>query len=256
MELELDFLEAVFGGDRKLEVGREQLCARCGGAGAEPGTKSKTCDRCGGAGEVRTVQNTIFGRVMSAAPCPRCNGEGRVHEQHCARCRGTGREHATRELTLTVPAGIDDGQQLRLTGEGEAGFRGGPPGDLYVQIHVRPHPVFQRRGHDLIYELRASPALAALGGTVDVPTVDGMQSIEVPAGTQHASLLRLRGKGVPRLGSSSRGDQIVVINVTVPTKLSAKERKLWEELREVSGEPDRAPAEKGLLDHLKDVFRG
>ena len=256
MELQIEFLEAVFGGDRKIQVGREQLCSRCGGAGAEPGTKTRSCDRCGGSGEVRAVQNTIFGRVMSSAMCPRCNGEGRVHEQHCTLCRGSGREHVLRELTVTLPAGIDEGQPLRLTGEGEAGYRGGPPGDLYVLMHVRPHPVFQRRGQDILYELRVSPALATLGGKVDVPTVDGLQSIDVPAATQHASLLRLRGRGVPRLNSSGRGDQVVVVNVVVPTKLSAKERKLWEEMRETSGEPERSTAEKGLLEHLKDLFRG
>ena len=256
MDLEIDFLQAVFGGDTKIEVAREQLCSRCGGSGAEPGTRSRRCDRCDGAGEVRAVQNTIFGRVMSAVPCPRCNGEGRVHDQHCSRCRGSGREQAARTLTVTLPAGIDDGQQLRLSGEGEAGHRGGPPGDLYVQVRVRPHPVFKRHANDIVYELRVSPALAALGGSVEIPTVDGPQTIDVPAGTQHASLLRVRGKGVPRLGSSGRGDEVVVVNIVVPTRLSANERKLWEQLRATTPEPDRAAAEKGLFDHLKDVFRG
>ena len=155
-----------------------------------------------------------------------------------------------------MPAGIDDGQQLRLSGEGEAGYRGGPPGDLYVQMRVRPHELFQRRGQDILYELRVSPALVALGGSLEVPTVDGMHSLEIPAGTQHASLIRLRGKGVPRLGSPGRGDEVVIVNVVVPTKLSAKERKLWEELRELGAEPARSAAEKTLLDHLKDAFRG
>src|ERR671934_995880 len=218
MEVELEFLEAVFGGDRKIDVAREQLCSRCGGGGAEPGTRTRTCDRCGGSGEVRTVQNTIFGRVMSAVMCPRCNGEGRVHDQHCSRCRGSGREHVSRELTITIPAGIDDGQQLRLTGEGEAGYRGGPPGDLYAQIRVRPHPLFHRRGHDVLYELRVSPALATLGGKLEVPTVDGVESLEIPAGTQHASLIRLRGKGVPRLGAAGRGDEGGHVNGALPAK--------------------------------------
>ncbi len=256
MELEVDFLEAVFGLDKKVEVPREQLCARCGGNGAEPGSKLARCERCGGSGELRTAQNTFFGRVINSATCPRCQGEGRVQERLCARCGGSGREHAVRQLTITIPAGIDDGQQLRLSGEGEAGMRSGPPGNLYVLVRVRPHAVFERRGHEVVYELRISPVLAVLGGEVEIPTLDGLEKVNVGAGTQHGAILRLRGKGVPRLGGSGRGDQLVVVNVVVAKHLSAKERKLWQELRALSGEPERSAEETGLRDHLKDILRG
>lgn len=256
LELEIDFLEAVFGVDKKIRVPREQVCSRCGGEGAEPGSKASTCDRCGGSGEVRTVQNTFFGRVINAGTCPRCHGAGRVVESPCTRCRGAGREQAVGELTVAIPPGIDSGQQLRLSGEGEAGLRGGPAGHLYVLVRVRAHEVFQRRGSDVLYGLRVSPSLAALGGEVEVPTVDGPAKATVPAGTQDGAVLRLRGKGIARLGASGRGDQLLVVSVVVPTRLSSKERKLWEELRAVSREPDRDPAEKGLLERLKEKLGG
>ena len=256
MELEVDFLEAIFGAERKVEVPREQLCSKCGGSGAEPGSKVTRCERCGGSGELRTVQNTFFGRVVNSATCPRCMGEGRVHEQSCVRCEGSGRERIVKQLAISIPAGIADGQQLRLSGEGEAGARGGPPGHLYVLVRVRPHEVFERRGTDILYGLRISPVLAALGGEVEVPTVDGLDRVNVSAGTQHGATLRLRGKGVPRLAGSGRGDEIVVFNVVVPKHLSGKEKKLWQELRAVSSEPERSAEEKSLLGHLKDMLRG
>lgn len=256
LDLEVDFLEAVFGVDKSVEVPREQLCSRCGGEGAEPGSRATRCERCNGSGEIRTVQNTFFGRVINAGTCPRCGGAGRVVETPCTRCRGSGREHVVRQLTITIPPGIDDGQQLRLSGEGEAGLRGGPPGSLYVLVRVRPHPVFERRGLDIVYELRLSPALAALGGEVEIPTVDGVARVTVPAATQHGLVLRLRAKGVPRLQGSGRGDQLVVVSVVVPKHLSARERQLWQELRTLGKEPERSAAEKGLLDHLRDILRG
>lgn len=238
MEVEVDFLEAVFGAEKTVNVPREQLCSRCGGNGAEPGTKAKTCDRCGGSGEVRSVQNTFFGRVMSSGPCPRCGGAGTVVETPCTKCRGAGREHVVKQLTVNIPAGIDDGQQMRLTGEGEAGYRGGPPGNLFVLVHVRPHERFQRRGSDILYELRVSPAMAALGGEVEVRTVDGAEKVKIGSGTQHATVVRLKGRGVPRLGGSGRGDELVVVSVVIPKKLSGAQKKLWEELRRVAKEPE------------------
>lgn len=236
VEVEIDFLQAVFGIDRKVEVAREQLCSRCGGTGAEPGTKTSACDRCQGSGEVRNVQNTLFGRVVSSATCPKCHGVGHLVDTPCTKCRGAAREEATSQLTVTIPPGIDDGQQLRLTGEGEAGYRGGPPGNLYVLVRVRAHAQFQRRGSDIVYELAISPAIATLGAEVEVPTVDGSERVKVPAGTQQATILRLRGKGVPRLGSAGRGDELIVVNVVIPKKLSGHERKLWEELRSAAKE--------------------
>jgi molecular chaperone DnaJ len=255
MELQIDFLEAVFGAEKQVRIPREQACSRCDGSGAEPGTTQSECATCRGAGEVTSVQNSFFGRVVNVTTCPRCGGAGRIVETPCSRCAGSGREQVTRERAITIPAGIDDGQQLRVAGEGEGGARGGTPGDLYLLVRVRPHAVFQRRGQDVVYELRVSPALAVLGGDVDVPTVDGPQSLHVPAGTQHGAILRMRGKGVPRLNGSARGDELVLVRVVMPTRLSSKERKVWEQVREASGEPERSEAEQGLLGKLRDVFQ-
>ncbi len=256
LQIEIEFLDAVRGLERPIKVPREERCSRCEGTGAEPGTKPIACPTCGGAGEVRTVADSFFGRVVNVSTCPRCRGQGRIVESPCQRCGGSGREEITRELTLTIPAGIDDGQQLRLTGEGEAGVRGGPRGDLYVAVRVRPHAFFERRDGDVLYELRISPALAVLGGKVEVPTVDGTHQLDVPAGTQHGAVLRIRGKGMPRLGGAGRGDQLVVTRVVLPQRPSAKERALWKELREASSEPTRVEEEPTIVDRLKERFRG
>ena len=256
MQIEIDFLESVKGTERPLRIPREERCARCEGSGAEPGTKPVRCSACNGSGEVRSIQNSFFGRIVNVSTCPRCGGEGQTLASPCTTCGGSGRESVTRERTITIPPGIDDGQQLRLSGEGEAGLRGGPRGDLYVVVRVRPHQFFARRDHDIVYELRLSPALAVLGGEVEVPTVDGAQALRVPAGTQHGAVLRLRGKGVPHLGGGGRGDQLVLTRVVLPEHVSAKERKLWQELRAVGTEPERAENEPGVIDRLKDALRG
>lgn len=253
MALEVDFLEAVFGTEKQISIPRDQTCSRCSGNGAEPGSKVSRCSTCDGSGEVRSVQNSIFGRVVNVVSCPRCGGQGQMVEKPCATCGGSGREQVTRELTVTIPAGIDDGQQLRISAEGEGGERGGRSGDLYVLVRVRPHRVFERRGLDVVYELRISPALAVVGGDVEVPTVDGAHTLRVPPGTQHGSVLRIRGKGVPQLGGNGRGDQLVVTRIVVPTRMSAKERKLWQELAASAKEPERS-GEEGLFGRIRDAF--
>ena len=254
LQVESDFLDAVRGTERPLRVAREERCARCQGSGAEPGTKSVRCGACEGSGEVRSIQNSLFGRIVNISTCLRCRGEGQTIASLCAICGGAGRESVTRELTLTIPPGIDDGQQLRLTGEGEAGLRGGPRGDLYVLMRVRPHAFFVRRDRDILYELRLSPALAVLGGDVDVPTVDGTDTLHIPAGTQHGAVLRLRGRGVPHVGGGARGDQLVITRIVVPERVSAEERKLWGELRALGKEPERVEQERSVLDRLKDAL--
>lgn len=255
VQVEIDFLDAVKGAERTLRLEREQACSRCGGSGAEPGSSRTTCRTCRGSGEVRSVQSSLFGRIVNVSTCPSCAGEGTVAERPCGRCGGSGREAATRELAVTIPAGIDDGQQLRVAGEGEAGDRGGGVGDLYVLVRVRPHPFFARRGLDVLYELRLSPALAALGGEVEVPTVDGPHTLTVPAGTQHGTVLRVRGRGVPRIHGGARGDQLVIAAIVVPTKLTAKERKAWDDVKASGEEPERHAEEKSFLERLKETFR-
>lgn len=256
LDLDIDLLEAVHGAEKRVQVPREELCGHCRGERAEPGTARASCRTCGGAGEVRTVRSSLFGQIVNVATCPTCGGAGEVVPTPCRQCGGTGREEVAQELTVTIPPGIDDGQQLRITGRGEAGARGGGPGNLYVLVRVRPHPLFERRGQHLVYELRVSPALAVLGGDVEVPTVDGAERLRIPAGTRHGAVLRLRGKGVPRLGGGERGDQLVVTTVVTPAKLSARERKLWQELREATVEPERRAEEKSFLERFKDILGG
>src|ERR1700716_1257291 len=221
MQLEIELIDAVRGGVRGIKVPRLETCERCGGDGAEPGSKITTCEQCNGRGEVRQVQQSVFGRFVNVSTCPRCGGAGKTIDKVCTKCRGEGRERRDKELELTLPPGIDDGQQLRVAGEGEAGLRGGPSGDLYVLIRIKEHDLFRREGDDLVHVLRISPAQASLGEELAVPTIDGAESaVRVPAGSQHGQMVRLRGKGVPHLGSSGRGDQLGYFDVAVASPLS------------------------------------
>ncbi|MBI2773788.1 MAG: molecular chaperone DnaJ [Chloroflexi bacterium] len=236
LQLDLDLEEAVRGSEKKVVVPRQETCEVCHGSGAEPGSKTSTCATCNGRGEVRQVQQSLFGRFVSVATCPRCGGAGTTVDKKCARCRGEGRTHAEREVPVTIPAGIDDGQQLRVSGEGEAGTRGGPPGDLYVLIRLREHALFRREGDDLIHVLRVTPPQAALGDEIDVPTIEGDKAkVKVPAGAQHGQSVRLRGKGVPRLHGNGRGDQLVYLDVVIPKTLSKEERALYQQLDAIRG---------------------
>src|SRR6266542_6127341 len=196
MQIEIELIDAVRGGDRAIKVPRLEQCERCGGDGAEPGSTVTTCEQCNGRGEVRQVQQSVFGRFVNVSTCPRCGGSGTTVDHLCTRCRGEGRERKDHEITLDIPAGIDDGQQLRVASEGEAGLRGGPSGDLYVLIRLKEHPLFRREGDDLIHLLRISPAQAALGDDLEVPTIeDAHAEVKVPAGAQHGQMVRLRGGG-------------------------------------------------------------
>ncbi len=259
MEIEIDLLDAVQGGERTIRVPRLQTCSRCEGSGAEPGSQVSACGTCGGRGEVRQVQQSVFGRFVNVSTCPRCGGAGKTVDKVCTRCRGDGRERTDHELPLAIPPGIDDGQQLRVAGEGEAGLRGGPSGDLYVLMRIREHALFRREGDDLIHLLRISPAQAALGDELAVPTIDGATApVRVPAGAQHGQMVRLRGKGVPHLGSSGRGDQLVYLDVAVPRSLSKDQRALYKRLRDLEGAPEQLDADdaRGVFDRLKDAIGG
>jgi molecular chaperone DnaJ len=256
LQVDLDLEDAVSGAEKVVRVPREETCERCHGSGAEPGAKSSTCTTCSGRGEVRQVQQSLFGRFVSVATCPRCGGAGKTVDQICTRCRGDGRTHADREVTVSIPAGIDGGQQIRVGGEGESGMRGGPPGDLYVLVRLREHERFRREGDDLIHVLRVTPAQAALGDEVTVPTIDGgTATVKVPAGAQHGQSVRLRGKGVPRLQTSGRGDQLVYLDVRIPRSLSKEERALYQKLRAIGRAPD-ADEDDGLLGKVRDAFGG
>jgi len=256
LQVEIDLEEAVKGAAKTVVVPRQEACARCHGSGGEPGSQTRDCPACGGRGEVRQVQQSLFGRFVSVATCPRCGGAGKTVDKPCADCRGEGRVHAEREVPVTIPAGIDDGQQIRVGGEGEAGMRGGPPGDLYVLIRLRDHELFRREGDDLIHVLRMTPPQAALGDEVAVPTIDGEPAtVRVPAGAQHGQSVRLRGKGVPRLQGNGRGDQLVYLDVVVPRSLTKEERALYQKLKGL-GRAAEGAAEEGVLGRVRDAFGG
>jgi len=235
-DLRITFEEAVRGTDQEIEFRSLQRCDTCSGSGAKLGTEPITCPQCEGRGEVRSVRQTMLGQMVNVSACPRCRGEGKIVETPCDTCRGDGRVERKRTLRVTIPAGIDEGHQIRLTNEGELGPRGGPPGSLYVAVHVSPHATLKREGTELYYEAEVSIAQAALGTRISVPTVDGDEEVEVKAGTQPDTEIRLRGKGVPHLRRGARGDLHVLIDVTVPTKLTKKQRELLEAFAKESGE--------------------
>ena len=232
----LSFEEAVFGCERDIEIQRVEPCHLCSGAGNEPGTPISTCTTCNGAGQVRRAQRSVFGQFAVTSPCPACNGSGRYIETHCHNCRGRGYERRQRSRTVTIPAGVNEGMQVRITGEGDAGAHGGPPGNLYVQVRVQEHPLFARDEDDLVLRMGINIAEAALGSKKQVPTLDGDDvDLEIPAGTQSGRVFRVRGYGVPRLrrdgrATNRRGDIRVMVEVNVPQRINKYQRKLLEDL--------------------------
>jgi len=251
--VELTLQEAAFGATRTLEPRLPVPCARCDGSGCEPGTHPSRCDVCGGAGEVRQVRRSILGQIVTASPCGVCDGTGRRILSQCHECRGDGRVHAKRSIDVEVPAGVDDGQRLRLTGRGAAAPRGGQPGDLYVTVRVASHPDFDRQGDDLLHARAVSVAQAALGAIVTVPTLDAETALTIPPGTQPGQMFRVKGEGTRTLGSTRRGDLLVRVDVEVPTRLNDEEAALLHRLAELRGE-DVAPPEKGVLSRLRSAF--
>src|SRR5438477_782150 len=257
MEIEIELLDAVQGRERVITVPRLETCDRCSGSGAEPGSSISTCPTCNGRGEVRQVQQSVFGRFVNVSTCPRCGGSGKTVDKVCTRCRGEGRERKDRDLTLTIPPGIDDGQQRRVPGEGEAGMRGGPTGDLYVLIRLREHALFMREGDDHVHGPRVAPAQAALGDEVTVPVIDGAAAtVRIPPSAQHGQMVRVRGKGVPHLGSAGRGDQLVYLDVVVPRSLSKEQRRLYEQLRDIEAPPSQDAEDSDLFGRIKDAMGG
>lgn len=231
-EMTVDFAEAAFGATKKVELTRTTNCSHCSGTGVEPGAGTKTCTRCDGKGKIQHVQNTILGQFATSAVCDQCHGAGQVPKEKCKECHGEMVMRKTDEVNIKVPAGIDDGQTVRLTGEGHAGSHGAGPGDLYITIHVTRDSRFKRKGADVFSEAAISFSQAALGTTSDVPTLDGVVAVKVPSGTQSGTVLRLKGKGAVRLGSNSRGDHLLTVNVQTPQKLSKKAKELFEKLGE------------------------
>jgi molecular chaperone DnaJ len=230
VSLALDFQEAVFGAEKQISLNLEDACEHCKGTGAEPGTKLKNCDTCKGRGQVTRVQQTILGAIQQTGTCPTCHGTGKVPEKSCTVCHGTAVQRRQKALTVKIPAGVDNGATIRLSGQGAAPRGGGPKGDLYVQIHVRPDRRFVRHGRDIHSEASIPMTSAALGTEIPVETVDGQVKLKIPAGSQSGKVFKLSGRGVPGLGrSTSRGDHLVTITVEIPTKLSARQRELLEQ---------------------------
>lgn len=249
---EVSFEEMARGSEQTIHLRRRDRCGTCQGSGAKAGTKPSSCQTCGGSGAVQRSAGFFSLRTT----CPRCRGRGNVVKEHCPPCRGEGRVQGEHEITIRVPAGIEDGTRLRVSGEGEAGEEGGPAGDLYVEVHVRPHSLFEREGADVYCLVPVSFARAALGGDVDVPTLQGKSTLKVPAGTQSGQMLRMRGLGIPDpRGRGARGDQLVRVVVEVPKKLAKRETEL---LRELEGLQEAHPGEarKSFLDKLKNLFNG
>jgi len=254
-DLTISFEEAIFGCDRELEIPRYETCPRCRGSGAEPGTSPIRCPQCNGTGEVRRAQQSIFGSFINVTTCPRCGGEGEVVNTPCGECRGQKRVRVTRTISVKVPAGVDNGTQIRLAGEGEPGVYGGPPGNLYVIVSVKPHRYFRRQDNNIILELAINVAQAALGDEVMVPTLDGDEILVIPAGTQTGKVFRLRGKGVPYLRRNGRGDQLVIVQVAIPTDLSDEQKRLFKDLARTLGKEVIPQEEKGLLEKIMDFLK-
>ncbi len=245
-ELAIEFEEAASGKKVDLEYPRNETCNVCKGSGAKPGTSPKTCTTCRGTGQVSRAQNTPFGRFMTTSTCGTCRGAGNVIDSPCTTCHGSGIVQKKRKLEVKIPSGVDSGSRLRVSGEGEAGHKGGPPGDLYVELNVKPHKIFTRHENDVVMEASISFAQAALGDEIHVPTLDGKASMKIPAGTQNGHVFRLRGKGFPSLHGSGKGDELVKVKVEVPTKLNDRQKKLLQEFAEISGEKLKSKGFFGL----------
>jgi len=249
----LTFEESVFGCDKEVEITRDETCASCRGSGAEAGSSPQRCSTCDGRGEVRQVRQTFLGSMVQVTTCPTCSGAGEVITRPCPTCRGRGMERKTLKKTVSIPAGIDNGQQIRLAGEGQPGANNGPNGNLYLEIQVKPHAFFRRKQDDILLNLDVNVAQAALGADIEVPTVDGPTKLNIPTGTQPGRVFTLRGKGVPHLRSNGRGDQLVVVNVEIPSKLTGEQRKLFEQLAQTLGS-EVHPQAKSFFDRLREIF--
>ncbi|MGI8869516.1 MAG: molecular chaperone DnaJ [Mycobacteriales bacterium] len=256
--IELNLREAAFGVTREITVDTAVRCEICSGAGTAPGTSPLRCETCGGSGEVQSVQRSLLGQVMTSHPCPTCAGVGEVIPHPCSECGGEGRVRARRNLKVKVPAGVEEGVRIRLSGQGEVGPGGGPPGDLYVEVRERPHELFTRKGDDLHCRVTLPMTAAALGTSVHLETLDGAQDVAVKAGTQSGSRVTLRGSGVPHLRGVGRGDLIVHVEVSTPTRLDDEQEDLLRRLAKIRDEerPVAAKPAGGLLSRVRDAFNG
>lgn len=249
--VDVTFEEAAFGCTKKINITKQEKCDTCGGTGAKPGTSAQTCSHCHGTGQIQTQQRTILGYMTNVTTCPHCKGEGKIIKEPCRDCRGTGKMRKSKTIEVNIPAGIDNGQTMQLSGQGEAGDRGGPSGDLLVTVRVRPHEIFKREGNDVYISMPISFAQAALGATLTVPTLDGAVEYEIPEGTQTGTRFRLRGKGIPYIRSKNRGDQYVTVNVEVPKNLTQRQKEILMEF----DEDKNYKLKKSFSEKMKDFFK-
>ena len=253
--MNISFEDAVFGKQTEIEIPSEESCETCNGSGAKPGTNPKTCETCKGSGQINQTVDTPFGRMVNRRACSTCQGTGKIIIEKCTTCHGSGTVQKRKKIKVTIPAGVDDGQQLRVSGQGEAGINGGPPGDLYIVFNVRAHKEFERDGDDIYYELKLTFPQAALGDEIEVPTIHGKVKLKIPAGTQSGAQFRLKDKGVKNVHGYGQGHQYVIVKVVTPTKLTEKQKQILRDFAEISGD---IPEEHGssLFDKIKKTFKG
>ena len=253
--MNISFEDAVFGKETEIEIPKEENCETCNGSGAKPGTTPQNCSHCNGAGTINQSVDTPFGRMVNKRTCPSCRGAGKIIVDKCTTCRGDGKVQKRKKIKVTIPAGVDDGQQLRVSGQGEPGYNGGPAGDLYIVFTVKRHEQFERDGDDIYYELKLTFPQASLGDEIEVPTIHGKVKLKIPAGTQSGAQFRLKDKGVKNVHGYGMGHQYVIVKVVTPTKLTEKQKQLLRDFAEVSGD---IPEEHGstLLDKIKKRFKG
>lgn len=252
MPISLSFEEAVFGTNKTITLEKKDACPTCKGSGAAEGAKIITCPKCHGQGQINTLRRTVFGNMQSSVTCDQCDGDGKIPEKACATCKATGVLRQEKTLEVKIPAGIDNGQRIRMTGEGEVGYKGTDPGDLFLVARVRPSSDFLRDGQNLLKTIPISFTQAALGAKVELQTLDGKIELKIPTGTQSGKIFRVSNKGVPYINSSKRGDLLVTVRVVVPNKLNKKETELIKELGKLSGET--VEVDKGFWESIKDSF--
>ena len=252
--IDLTFEEACFGSEREISINHLEKCSECGGSGAEKGTSPTTCPTCNGTGQVRTVQRTPLGNFQSTRTCDTCGGKGTINKNPCSHCSGNGNVRKSKKVRVKIPAGIDNGQQVYVRGEGDAGTNGGASGDLILNVRVRSHKLFVRQGYDILCDYPISFVQATLGAEVQVPTIDGKVSYSIPEGTQSGTVFRLKGKGVQRLNSTQRGDQYVTIKVEIPKGLSESQKDLLRQFDDTV-DPSKYKQRKSFFDKMKDIFK-
>ncbi|MFC7393297.1 molecular chaperone DnaJ [Scopulibacillus cellulosilyticus] len=251
----ITFEEAAFGKETDIQIPREETCATCKGSGAKPGTQPETCPHCHGSGQLNVEQNTPFGRVVNRRVCQYCQGTGKFVKDKCTTCGGSGRVKKQKKIHVKIPAGVDDGQQIRLSGQGEAGINGGPAGDLYVVFNVKPHKFFERMGDDVYCEVPLNFAQVTLGDEIEIPTLYGKVKLKIPAGTQTGTKFRLKGKGIKNVRGYGQGDQHVTVRVVTPKNLSDREKELFKELSELSGNPISDEQNENFFSKVKRAFK-